>query len=44
MEEIIDGVYERFSGQRKQYEQKQADEQDMQELRLLEESVKSARR
>jgi hypothetical protein len=44
MEEIVGGIYEKFNEQRKQFELKQADEQDVQELKLLEESIKSAKK
>ena len=44
MEKIVEGVYEKFNEQRKQYELEQADEQDMQELKILEKSIKSVRK
>jgi hypothetical protein len=44
MEEIVEKVYEKFNEQRKQFELKQADEQDMQELNLLEDDIKSAKK
>jgi hypothetical protein len=43
MEEKVEVIYEKFNEQRKQYELKESDERDMQELKLLEESVKSVR-
>ncbi|MDR3180345.1 MAG: virulence RhuM family protein [Prevotellaceae bacterium] len=43
MEEYVEKVYEKFNEQRKQYELQQADEQDMQELKLLENNIKTQR-
>jgi hypothetical protein len=40
MEEFVEKVYDEFDRQRKQYELQQADEQDMQELKELENNVK----
>jgi hypothetical protein len=43
MEEYVEKIYEKFNEQRKQYELQQADEQDMQELRMLENNIKTQR-
>jgi hypothetical protein len=43
MEEYVEKIYEKFNEQRKQYELQQADEQDMQELRMLENNIKAQR-
>jgi hypothetical protein len=43
MEEYVGKIYEKFNEQRKQYELQQADEQDMQELRILENNIKTQR-
>jgi hypothetical protein len=40
MEEFVGKVYERFDQQRKHFESQQADEQDMKELKALEDSIK----
>jgi hypothetical protein len=40
MEAFVEKVYEKFNTQRKQHELQQADEQEMQELKMLEENVK----
>jgi hypothetical protein len=44
MEEYVEGIYEKFNEQRKQYELQQADAEDLKELKLLEEQVKQATR
>jgi hypothetical protein len=41
METYVDNVYERFNEQRKIYELNKADEDDMNELKLLEENIKN---
>jgi hypothetical protein len=43
MEEAVEKVYDTFNGQRKQYERQQADEQDMQELKMLEKNIKTVK-
>jgi len=40
MEEFVDDVYEKFNEQRKQYELEQADAEDLQELKVLENKIK----
>jgi hypothetical protein len=40
MEKYVDEVYEKFNVERKNYERKQADNEDLQELELLENSIK----
>jgi hypothetical protein len=41
MEEFAENAYNIFNNQRKQYEMQQADEQDMQELKILEDNIKT---
>jgi hypothetical protein len=41
MEDFVEEVYENFNEHRKQYELQQADEQDMQELKMLEKNIKT---
>ena len=41
MEEFVDDVYEKFNAERKKYELAQADNQDMEELKQLENKIKS---
>jgi hypothetical protein len=43
MEEFADKVYERFDKQRKHFESQQADEQDMKELKMLENNIKAVK-
>jgi hypothetical protein len=40
MEKLVETVYEKFDQQRKQYELQQTDEQDLLELKQLEENIK----
>jgi hypothetical protein len=40
MEEFIETVYKKFDQQRKQYELQQADDEDLLELKQLEENIK----
>jgi len=44
MENFVEQVYEKFNEKRKQYELQQADFEDMQELKLLEEEIKTLRK
>jgi hypothetical protein len=43
MEEFVEKIYDEFDTRRKQQELQQADEQDMKELNMLEESIKTQR-
>ncbi|MDR2653234.1 MAG: virulence RhuM family protein, partial [Prevotellaceae bacterium] len=43
MEEFVEKIYDEFNTRRKQHELQQADEQDMQELNMLEENIKTRR-
>jgi hypothetical protein len=41
MEKHVGEVYEQFNEQRKKYDLEQADKQDMEELKMLEDEIKS---
>jgi hypothetical protein len=41
MEKKIDAIYEKFNAQRKQLEAQKADEQDLEELKQLEDKLKN---
>jgi hypothetical protein len=43
MDEYVENIYEKFNEHRKQYELQQADDQDIQELRMLEHNIKIQR-
>ncbi|MDR1951551.1 MAG: virulence RhuM family protein [Bacteroidales bacterium] len=43
MEKIVDDIYKKFYNNRKQIDLQQADEEDLKELKLLEEKVKSSK-
>lgn len=44
MEQKVDAVYEKFNAQRKQLEAKQADNQDLEELKALEDQIKNTKK
>ncbi|MDR0413734.1 MAG: virulence RhuM family protein, partial [Dysgonamonadaceae bacterium] len=44
MEKHANEVYEQFNRQRKQYDLEQADKQDLEELKMLEDEIKSRHR
>jgi hypothetical protein len=41
MEKHVDEIYDRFNQKRRQYDLEQADKQDMEELKMLEDKIKS---
>lgn len=44
MEQKVDAVYEKFNAQRKQLEAKQADKQDLEEIKALENQIKNTKK